>query len=100
MIFFSLNTQSRPSLDQVVAIVDFMEKHQTLALGQLRGLEGRDQSKKLWHKLTTIVNSISGPNRPMKSWIKVNFPFHIHISNHNNKNKGLDNHTVYLVTNC
>ncbi|XP_026315273.1 uncharacterized protein LOC113226759 isoform X2 [Hyposmocoma kahamanoa] len=61
---------SRPSLEQVVAIVDFMEKHPSLALGQLRGLEGRDQSKKLWHKLTSIVNSINGPNRPMKSWVK------------------------------
>lgn len=67
------NFQSRPSLDQVVAIVDFMEKHPTLALGQLRGLEGRDTSKKLWQKLTTIVNSTSGPNRPMKSWVKVFF---------------------------
>ncbi|CAH0714215.1 unnamed protein product, partial [Brenthis ino] len=61
---------SRPSLEQVVAIVDFMEKHPSLALGQLRGLEGRDESKKLWFKLTRIVNNITGPTRPMKSWIK------------------------------
>ncbi|CAH2108065.1 unnamed protein product [Euphydryas editha] len=61
---------SRPSLEQVVAIVDFMEKHPALALGQLRGLEGRDESKKLWFKLTRIVNNITGPTRPMKSWIK------------------------------
>ncbi|XP_039751171.1 uncharacterized protein LOC120627292 isoform X2 [Pararge aegeria] len=61
---------SRPSLEQVVAIVDFMEKHKSLALGKLRGLEGRDESKKLWFKLTRIVNNISGPTRPMKSWIK------------------------------
>ncbi|XP_060803905.1 uncharacterized protein LOC106130875 isoform X2 [Amyelois transitella] len=47
-----------------------MEKHQALALGQLRGLEGRDESKKLWFQLTRIVNNISGPTRPMKSWIK------------------------------
>lgn len=63
--------QSRPSLEQVTAIVDFMEKHPALGLGQLRGLEGRDESKKLWFKLTRIVNSITGPTRPMKSWIKV-----------------------------
>ncbi|XP_012546349.1 uncharacterized protein LOC101739642 [Bombyx mori] len=61
---------SRPSLEQVTAIVDFMEKHPALGLGQLRGLEGRDESKKLWLKLTRIVNNISGPTRPMKSWIK------------------------------
>ncbi|KAM3959589.1 uncharacterized protein ACR2FA_006381 [Aphomia sociella] len=61
---------SRPSLEQVVAIVDFMEKHPALALGQLRGLEGRDESKKLWFQLTRIVNNITGPIRPMKSWIK------------------------------
>ncbi|XP_030020853.1 uncharacterized protein LOC115440613 isoform X1 [Manduca sexta] len=61
---------SRPSLEQVTAIVDFMEKHPALALGQLRGLEGRDESKKLWLKLTRIVNNINGPTRPMKSWIK------------------------------
>ncbi|XP_063361502.1 uncharacterized protein LOC134650475 [Cydia amplana] len=61
---------SRPSLEQVVAIVDFMEKHQTLALGLLRGLEGREESKKLWFQLTRIVNGITGPTRPMKSWIK------------------------------
>ncbi|KAI8422537.1 hypothetical protein MSG28_006341 [Choristoneura fumiferana] len=61
---------SRPSLEQVVAIVDFMEKHQQLALGLLRGLEGREESKKLWFQLTRIVNGISGPTRPMKSWIK------------------------------
>ncbi|XP_052739359.1 uncharacterized protein LOC112053245 isoform X2 [Bicyclus anynana] len=47
-----------------------MEKHKSLALGKLRGLEGRDESKKLWFKLTRIVNNISGPTRPMKSWIK------------------------------
>ncbi|XP_045447509.1 uncharacterized protein LOC123655798 [Melitaea cinxia] len=61
---------SRPSLEQVIAIVDFMEKHPALALGQLRGLEGRDESKKLWCKLTRIVNNITGPTRPMKSWVK------------------------------
>lgn len=54
-----------------MAIVDFMEKHPALGLGQLRGLEGRDESKKLWFKLTRIVNCINGPTRPMKSWIKV-----------------------------
>lgn len=68
-MFVSL--QSRPSLEQVTAIVDFMEKHPALALGQLRGLEGRDESKKLWFALTRIVNNITGPTRPMKSWIKV-----------------------------
>ncbi|CAG9785425.1 unnamed protein product [Diatraea saccharalis] len=61
---------SRPSFEQVVAIVDFMEKHPALALGQMRGLEGRDESKRLWFQLTRIVNSINGPTRPMKSWIK------------------------------
>ncbi|XP_047997517.1 uncharacterized protein LOC125235022 isoform X2 [Leguminivora glycinivorella] len=61
---------SRPSLEQVVAIVDFMEKHKTLALGLMRGLEGREESKRLWFQLTRIVNGITGPTRPMKSWIK------------------------------
>ncbi|KAJ8721683.1 hypothetical protein PYW07_002458 [Mythimna separata] len=61
---------SRPSLEQVTAIVDFMEKHPALALGQLRGLEGREESKKLWFMLTRVVNNITGPTRPMKSWIK------------------------------
>ncbi|XP_026732826.1 uncharacterized protein LOC113497467 isoform X2 [Trichoplusia ni] len=61
---------SRPSMEQVTAIVDFMEKHPALALGQLRGMEGRDESKRLWFKLTRIVNNLSGPTRPMKSWIK------------------------------
>ncbi|KAJ8730968.1 hypothetical protein PYW08_002381 [Mythimna loreyi] len=61
---------SRPSLEQVTAIVDFMEKHPALALGQLRGLEGREESKKLWFTLTRIINNITGPTRPMKSWIK------------------------------
>ncbi|KAL4715520.1 hypothetical protein ACJJTC_009146 [Scirpophaga incertulas] len=61
---------SRPSLEQIMAIVDFMEKHTALALGNLRGLEGRHESKQLWAKLTRIVNGIEGPTRPMKSWIK------------------------------
>ncbi|CAG5058850.1 unnamed protein product [Parnassius apollo] len=61
---------SRPSLEQVIAIVDFMEKHPALALGQMRGLEKRDESKKLWFKLTRIVNNLEGPTRPMKSWVK------------------------------
>nr|XP_034826823.1 uncharacterized protein LOC117984303 isoform X2 [Maniola hyperantus] len=61
---------SRPSFEQVVAIVDFMENHRSLALGKMRGLEGRDESKRLWLKLTRIVNNIMGPTRPMKSWIK------------------------------
>ncbi|XP_049868089.1 uncharacterized protein LOC126368227 isoform X2 [Pectinophora gossypiella] len=47
-----------------------MEKNPALALGQLRGLEGRDQGKRLWMQLTRIVNNINGPTRPMKSWIK------------------------------
>lgn len=63
--------QSRPSLEQVIAIVDFMEKHPALGLGQMRGLEKRDECKKLWFKLTKIINSLGGPNRPMKSWVKV-----------------------------
>uniref|UniRef100_A0A2H1V4I2 SFRICE_009900 n=1 Tax=Spodoptera frugiperda TaxID=7108 RepID=A0A2H1V4I2_SPOFR len=61
---------SRPSLEQVQAIVDFMEKHPALGLGQLRGFEGRDEGKKLWLKLTRLVNSLSGPTRPVKSWVK------------------------------
>ncbi|XP_050674028.1 uncharacterized protein LOC126971680 isoform X2 [Leptidea sinapis] len=61
---------SRPSLEQVMAIVDFMKQHPALGLGQLRGIEGREESKKLWMKLTRIVNNINGPTRPMKSWIK------------------------------
>ncbi|XP_063822340.1 uncharacterized protein LOC135072370 isoform X1 [Ostrinia nubilalis] len=61
---------SRPSMEQVMAIVEFMEKHPALALGQLRGLEGRDESKKLWLQLTMTVNNLSGPTRPMKSWVK------------------------------
>ncbi|XP_045494764.1 uncharacterized protein LOC123693624 isoform X1 [Colias croceus] len=61
---------SRPSLEQVVAIVDFMEQHPVLGLGQLRGLEGRHESKKLWLQLTRVVNNIKGPTRPMKSWVK------------------------------
>ncbi|XP_041988292.1 uncharacterized protein LOC121739791 isoform X2 [Aricia agestis] len=60
----------RPSLDQVSAIVDFMEKHPNLGLGQMRGLEGRHESKRLWYQLTQIVNNVGGPNRPMKSWVK------------------------------
>ncbi|CAH0407099.1 unnamed protein product [Chilo suppressalis] len=61
---------SRPSGEQVMAIVDFMEQHPVLALGQMRGVEGREESKKLWFQLTRIVNNINGPTRPMKSWIK------------------------------
>ncbi|XP_032515479.2 uncharacterized protein LOC116768774 [Danaus plexippus] len=61
---------SRPSLEQVIAIIDFMENHPALGLGQLKGLEGRSQSKKLWFKLTRIVNTMNGPTRPMKSWVK------------------------------
>lgn len=48
-----------------------MENHPALGLGQLKGLEGRSQSKKLWFKLTRIVNTMNGPTRPMKSWVKV-----------------------------
>ncbi|XP_075974817.1 uncharacterized protein LOC142975703 [Anticarsia gemmatalis] len=61
---------SRPSMEQVSAIVSFMEKHRALGLGQLRGLEGREKSKRLWYKLSRIINDTPGPNRPMKSWIK------------------------------
>lgn len=63
--------QSRPSHEQVMAIVDFMEHHPTLGLGQMRGMEGREESKKLWMQLTRLVNNITGPTRPMKSWMKV-----------------------------
>ncbi|XP_068632830.1 uncharacterized protein [Battus philenor] len=47
-----------------------MEKHPALALGQMRGLEKRDECKKLWFRLTRIVNNLEGPNRPLKSWVK------------------------------
>ncbi|CAK1549404.1 unnamed protein product [Leptosia nina] len=62
---------ARPNLDQIKAIVEYMEQHPVLGSGQLRGMEGRHESKKLWMKLTRIVNSINeGPTRPMKSWVK------------------------------
>ncbi|CAH4037711.1 uncharacterized protein LOC123720179 [Pieris brassicae] len=61
---------SRPNLEQMVAIIEFMEQHPVLGLSQMRGMEGRNESKKLWLKLTSIVNNMKGPTRPMKSWVK------------------------------
>lgn len=52
--------------------MNFFEKHPNLALGKMKGgVEARAESKKLWLQLSRVLNSLSGPTRPTKSWIKV-----------------------------
>ncbi|XP_053610559.1 uncharacterized protein LOC128675271 isoform X2 [Plodia interpunctella] len=60
----------RPSLAQVNAMVDFMEKHPDLASKKLRHGVSHQKSKKRWEELSSIANSIDGSVKSTKGWIK------------------------------
>lgn len=58
------NGQSRlVSYEQVKSIIDFMAQHVEFASGNLRSLEARHTSKRLWEELTKMLNSCRGGTR-------------------------------------
>ncbi|XP_073957800.1 uncharacterized protein [Choristoneura fumiferana] len=61
---------SRPSLAQVKAIIDFMQKHPELANRKFRYGMNHDKFRKLWYELSSIANSIEGAVKSTKGWIK------------------------------
>lgn len=62
---------SRPTLAQVKAVIDFMQKHPDLAHRKLRYGVSHQKFKKLWIELSNIANSIDGAVKSTKGWIKV-----------------------------
>ncbi|XP_049874847.1 uncharacterized protein LOC126372960 [Pectinophora gossypiella] len=61
---------SRPSLVQVRALVEFIQKHPDLAHRKLRTGVARQKVKKLWIQLSNIANSLEGTLKSTKGWIK------------------------------
>ncbi|KAM3967884.1 uncharacterized protein ACR2FA_011431 [Aphomia sociella] len=61
---------SRPTLPQVKAVVEFMQKHPDLAHRKLRYGVSHQKFKKLWIELSNIANSIDGAIKSTKGWIK------------------------------
>ncbi|XP_045780448.1 uncharacterized protein LOC123877646 [Maniola jurtina] len=61
---------SRPSLAQVKAVVEFIQKHPNLAHRGLRNGVKNENIQNLWTELANIVNSIKGAVKTTKGWIK------------------------------
>ncbi|CAH2050677.1 unnamed protein product, partial [Iphiclides podalirius] len=61
---------TRPSLTQVKAIVEFMEKHPDLANRKQKDGMSQERFKSLWMELSDIVNGLEGARKSMKGWIK------------------------------
>ncbi|KAJ8734375.1 hypothetical protein PYW07_014926 [Mythimna separata] len=65
------NGQSRlVSYEQVKSIIDFMAQHVEFASGNLRSLEARHTSKRLWEELTKMLNSCRGTRKTADGWSK------------------------------
>lgn len=62
---------SRPSLAQVKALIDFIQKHPDLAHRKLRNGVSRQKVKKLWVQFSNIANSMDGTLKSTNGWIKV-----------------------------
>ncbi|XP_059050991.1 uncharacterized protein LOC131845866 [Achroia grisella] len=60
----------RPTLAQVKAVVEFMQKHPDLAHRKLRYGVSHQKYKKLWIELSNIANSIDGIIKSTKGWVK------------------------------
>ncbi|XP_063616497.1 uncharacterized protein LOC134789781 [Cydia splendana] len=61
---------SRPSLAQVKAVIDFMQKHPELANRKFRYGMNHEKFKKLWFELSSMANSLNGAVKSTKGWIK------------------------------
>ncbi|CAG9581624.1 unnamed protein product [Danaus chrysippus] len=62
--------QSRPSLTQVRAIVQFMEKNPDLAHKRFRNGIGHEKFKNFWIELSNDLNTMNGAMKSTKGWIK------------------------------
>ncbi|CAB3259317.1 unnamed protein product [Arctia plantaginis] len=59
------------SYEQVKSIIDFMGQHVEFASGNLRSLEARHTSKRLWSELTKVLNSCrGGTQKTSDGWSK------------------------------
>ncbi|XP_022819108.1 uncharacterized protein LOC111351408 isoform X2 [Spodoptera litura] len=59
------------SYEQVKSIIDFMAQHVEFASGNLRSLEARHTSKRLWEELAKILNSCrGGTKKTTDGWSK------------------------------
>ncbi|XP_061722656.1 uncharacterized protein LOC133529051 isoform X2 [Cydia pomonella] len=62
------NPSRHVAYEQVKLMLDFMGQHVDFATGQLRSLEARHVSKRLWSELTQILNSCRGTRKTMDGW--------------------------------
>ncbi|XP_063372565.1 uncharacterized protein LOC134660714 [Cydia amplana] len=62
------NPSRHVAYEQVKLMLDFMGQHVDFATGQLRSLEARHVSKKLWSELTQTLNSCRGTRKTMDGW--------------------------------
>ncbi|XP_063392763.1 uncharacterized protein LOC134678222 [Cydia fagiglandana] len=62
------NPSRHVAYEQVKLMLDFMGQHVDFATGQLRSLEARHVSKKLWNELTQTLNSCRGTRKTMDGW--------------------------------
>lgn len=60
---------SRPSTEQVTALLDELEANPYLAQGKLR-----KRSTPLWRAITKRLNLIEGCKKTCKQWMKVGIP--------------------------
>ncbi|KAJ8954331.1 hypothetical protein NQ314_007119 [Rhamnusium bicolor] len=52
-------------------LIDFMEKHPSLATGKFTSASGKDQYKKLWLELAGLLNGAGYGQRTLQKWQKV-----------------------------
>ncbi|XP_063545929.1 uncharacterized protein LOC134753896 [Cydia strobilella] len=62
------NPSRHVAYEQVKLMLDFMGQHVDFATGQLRSLEARHVSKRLWSELTQTLNSCRGTRKNMDGW--------------------------------
>lgn len=64
---------SRPTAAQIDTLLNFLEEHRDLAQGNLRSIEGRTLTFRLWEEISTTLNAMGGCTKMMKQWQKVSF---------------------------
>ena len=64
---------ARPTAAQIDALLDFLDEHRDLARGNLRSIEGRTLTHRLWEEISTTLNAMGGCTKTTKQWQKVSF---------------------------
>lgn len=64
----SMSRQTRATTLQFTVLLEFMREHEDFAFGRLAGPEGRNESDRLWEKVTSILNAENGPQKSAAKW--------------------------------